>query len=147
MIQAEARTSAKSGAFSTSSRLRATRRAPSKRPSGQTSSSSNTQGNVTSNGQTRTGHIRQDFIMNHEYLHVTQSRIFGPLFQLVYVVWFAGGTVVGFVVWLFDREVSLTGLIQTAGYYDNPFEYWAYRNDDHWRPGGVIAKLAWPDAS
>ncbi len=105
-----------------------------------------TLGNATSNGETLTGHIRQDFIMNHEFLHVTQSRIFGPLFQAVYVVWAAAGTVVAFVVWLTDRSVSLGGLIQTAAYYDNPFEYWAYRNDDHWRPGGVIAKLAWPDA-
>ncbi len=105
-----------------------------------------TLGNATSNGETLTGHIRQDFIMNHEFLHVNQSRLFGPIFQAVYVVWGALGALVATVVWLTDRSVSLTGLVQTAAYYDNPFEYWAYRKDDHWRPGGVIAKLAWPDA-
>lgn len=104
-----------------------------------------TLGNAASNGATLRGFVREDFIMNHERLHVIQSRIFGPLYQLVYVVWYPLGAVVAFVVWLTDRDVSLPALVQTAGYYDNPFEYWAYRNDNHWRPGGVISKLAWPD--
>src|SRR5262249_26010270 len=54
-----------------------------------------TQGNVISNaGQGGKG-INASFIANHEELHVWQSRIFGPLFQVTYIVWAVGGFIVG----------------------------------------------------
>lgn len=105
-----------------------------------------THGNVMSNADSGRGLTRPLFLERHEGLHIWQSRLFGPLFQIIYLGWMAVGAVAGAVVWLFNRQESFFGLVETGAYYDNPFEYWAYRNDDHWRPGGVIAKLAWPDA-
>ena len=28
-------------------------------------------------------------------------------------------------------------------YYDNPFEYWAYNNDNNWPPSGADPSLRW----
>ncbi|WAZ26808.1 FG-GAP-like repeat-containing protein [Streptomyces cinnabarinus] len=99
-----------------------------------------TQGNVISNaGQGGKG-VNASFIANHEELHITQQRIFGPLFQATYVVWAVGGVIVGSVVWLWHTDTRASGLgslIETAAYYDNPFEYWAYKNDNNWPPAGA----------
>ena len=104
-----------------------------------------TLGNVCSNGKTQRGSISMGFIVNHEKLHVNQNRLFGPLYQLLYTGWAVLGAAVATVVWLTDRSESYSGLVQTAAYYDNPFEYWAYRRDGNWRPHGVTEKLAWAE--
>lgn len=102
-----------------------------------------TQGNVISNaGQNGMG-INVSFIANHEELHVWQQRFFGPLFQITYVVWGIGGLIVGSIVWLTDTSQSWGSLVETAAYYDNPFEYWAYNNDHNWPPSGANPKLRW----
>ena len=31
----------------------------------------------------------------------------------------------------------------TLAYYNNPFEYWAYRRDRYWPPAGADQSLAW----
>lgn len=103
-----------------------------------------TAGNVTSNAGTLDGFVRFTYVMRHERFHVVQNRIFGPLFQIAYLLWTLGGTVIGLVVWLTDRNEALSALIRTAAYYDNPFEYWAYRNDENWPPADMNTKLAWP---
>ena len=96
-----------------------------------------TQGNVISNaGQNGRG-IDTSFIANHEELHVWQQRFFGPLFQLTYVVWAVGGFIAGTVVWFFHTDQDYGSVIETAVYYDNPFEYWAYKNDNNWPPSGA----------
>ena len=96
-----------------------------------------TMGNVISNaGQGGKG-INASFIANHEELHVWQNRIFGPLFQATYIVWAVGGFIVGSVVWFFNTDQDYGSVIETAVYYDNPFEYWAYKNDSNWPPSGA----------
>ena len=99
-----------------------------------------TQGNVISNAGLGTGTVNAAFIANHEELHVWQQRFFGPVFQVGYIVWAVGGAVVGSIVWLWHTDTGLSGLgslIETAAYYDNPFEYWAYKNDNNWPPSGA----------
>lgn len=95
-----------------------------------------TQGNVISNAGLGTHTVDASFISNHEELHIWQQRIFGPLFQATYIVWGVGGFLVASVVWLFNQDHSWGNLVDTAAYYDNPFEYWAYKNDKkNWPPG------------
>jgi RHS repeat-associated protein len=103
-----------------------------------------TMGNVISNaGQGGSG-VNTSFIANHEELHIWQSRIFGPLFQTTYVVWAVVGFFVAFFYWLFTgANKNLGSLIETAAYYDNPFEYWAYNNDSNWPPSGANSDLSW----
>lgn len=105
-----------------------------------------TQGNVISNaGQGGKG-INASFIANHEELHVWQQRFFGPVFQAGYVAWAVGGVIVGAVVWLWHTDTGASGLgslIETAAYYDNPFEYWAYENDNNWPPSGANPALTY----
>jgi RHS repeat-associated protein len=102
-----------------------------------------TQGNVISNaGQGGKG-INPSFIAQHEELHIWQSRIFGPLFQATYIVWAVGGFIVGTVVWFFNTDQDYGSVIETAAYYDNPFEYWAYKNDSNWPPSGANPVIAY----
>jgi hypothetical protein len=102
-----------------------------------------TVGNVISNANPTGGGFNREFLSRHEELHIWQARIFGPLFPAVYVVWFAGGALVGTLAWLGHREESYADLVRTAAYFDNPFEYWAYRNDRNWPPDGAHPLLAW----
>jgi hypothetical protein len=102
-----------------------------------------TVGNVISNaGQSGKG-IDPSFIANHEELHIWQQRFFGPLFQLTYVVWGVGGFIAANIYYLFNSDEDWGSLVETAAYYDNPFEYWAYNNDSNWPPSGVNPDLAW----
>jgi len=104
-----------------------------------------TQGNVISNaGLGRgAGGVNASFIAQHEELHIWQSRIFGPLFQATYIVWAVGGFLVGTVWWFFNTNQDYGSVIETAVYYDNPFEYWAYKNDNNWPPSGANPAIAW----
>jgi RHS repeat-associated protein len=103
-----------------------------------------TMGNVISNAGQNGAGIDLDFIADHETLHIWQSRAFGPIFQGVYVVWGVVGFIVASVYWLFNRDESWTELVEEAAYYDNPFEYWAYKNDDNnWPPKSNDAGLLW----
>ena len=80
-----------------------------------------TQGNATSNGKTKRNKIRKEFIFEHERLHVIQSRIFGPLFQLIYAVWWLAGAIVGVLVAAGLRSATLQvifgGLAFAIGLY------------------------------
>lgn len=95
-----------------------------------------TQGNVISNAIAGGKTIDMDLINNHESLHILQNRIFGPIFQVVYVVWMVGGFIVGSIFWLFHTDHSYGDIIETAAYFDNPWEYWAYSNQGYWQPKG-----------
>jgi hypothetical protein len=110
-----------------------------------------TLGNAVSNAGGRAGldatsdaaERRRRFVRDHEGLHVWQNRWFGPLYPIVYGGWMAAGAVAGTVVWLRHRSESWYRLVETAAYYDNPFEYWAYRNDASWPPRRAHPLLVW----
>jgi hypothetical protein len=111
----------------------------------------NTQGCVISNAGKRKDEPlenQRDFIENHEGLHVWQQRWFGPLYPLGYLVWAVIGLVVAIGYWVFSprrraAKTRLGRLVETAAYYDNPFEYWAYKNDDHWETNSAEPALKW----
>jgi hypothetical protein len=106
-----------------------------------------THGNVISNaaaGRESLIDEHRPFIDRHEGLHIWQSRIFGPIYQLVYVVWFAGGVLVGAATWALKKDKPrLKRLVETAAYYDNPFEFWAYKHDEHWKNNSADPTLKW----
>ena len=41
------------------------------------------------------------------------------------------------------NKIRLGALIETASYYDNPFEYWAYKNHGHWETNKADPTLKW----
>jgi hypothetical protein len=87
---------------------------------------------------------RRSFIDRHEDLHIWQNRWFGPLYQGIYVVWFAAGALVGVMTWIVKRQPpKLQRLVETAAYYDNPFEFWAYKKDEHWHDNSADPVLKW----
>lgn len=89
-----------------------------------------TQGNVTSNlaGGVQGMESGPDFtaLLDHETLHILQSRLFGPLYQLTYVAWLIVGGVVGGIVGIFASQPWTTS-VQDVAYYDNLWETWAYK--------------------
>ena len=62
---------------------------------------------------------------------------------MTYVVWALGGFFVAVATKLRHRDAPLSKLVETACYYNNPFEYWAYCNDENWPPRGAHPLLAW----
>ncbi|MDH3306819.1 MAG: hypothetical protein OEO77_04800 [Acidimicrobiia bacterium] len=85
---------------------------------------------------------RRQFIRRHEALHVWQNRWFGPVYQIVYAGWLLGGTIAAVLVWAFRRK-EFGRVLETLAYFDNPFEYWAYRNDENWPPRDAHAAFVW----
>lgn len=106
-----------------------------------------THGNVISNAATGRESLveeRRPFIDRHEGLHIWQNRLFGPLYQALYVAWFLGGALVGAATWALKRDrPKLQRLVETAAYYDNPFEFWAYKRDEHWEDNSADPTLKW----
>lgn len=100
-----------------------------------------TLGNVTTS--LGTGPEADSLMLDHEMVHVWQSRLFGPLFPLSYAGWMAAGFVVATGYWLFHRNQNWSSLVQAAGYYDNPWEVWAYANHRNWPPPGADPTLLW----
>ncbi len=86
---------------------------------------------------------RRSLVERHEDLHVWQARAFGPTFPALYGGWMVLGAAVGSVLWLVRRPDRWARCVETCAYYNNPFEYAAYRADDYWPPSGAVASLAW----
>ena len=105
-------------------------------------------GNVITNADGRSGlngaggPRRRRLIDRHEMLHVWQQRGFGPLFPLLYAAWVVIAGSVGLVIGLTTRRPIGRSML-TLAYYNNPFEYWAYRRDRYWPPAGADQALAW----
>jgi hypothetical protein len=87
---------------------------------------------------------RRRLITDHEDVHCWQARWFGPLYPLIYVGWTLTGGAIGMLVWLVARrDQPFAQVVESAGYYLNPMEWWAYSRDDHWPPSGKVAGLGW----
>jgi hypothetical protein len=87
---------------------------------------------------------RERLVTDHEDVHIWQARCLGPLFPVLYVGWTVVGGAVGAAIWLTRRRGErFTDLVETCGYYLNPFEWWAYSRDDRWPPARKVAGLGW----
>lgn len=86
---------------------------------------------------------RRQLVTDHEDVHVWQSRLFGPVFLVVYIGWTVIGGAVGIVRWAVHRDAPLSAYIESTGYYANPFEWWAYSRDAHWPPRRALATRIW----
>ena len=87
---------------------------------------------------------RRRVVTDHEDVHVWQARWFGPLYPVLYVGWTVVGGALGAGVWLFRRrDQRFADVVETCGYYLNPFEWWAYSRDDRWPPPQKVAGLGW----
>jgi hypothetical protein len=84
-----------------------------------------TQGTVVSNLNRSRGDL-----VDHENLHVWQSRLFGPLFQTTYVAWFLLGALAGTLMAPFAKQ-SWYQTVTDVAYLDNPWETWAYKRGGH----------------
>jgi hypothetical protein len=88
------------------------------------------------------GPRRRLLVDRHEMLHVWQHRWFGPLFPVLYTAWALIAGLIGIVVAVATKR-PIGKSVVTLAYFDNPFEYWAYRRDRYWPPGGADPGLAW----
>lgn len=89
---------------------------------------------------------RRRLVTDHEDVHIWQARRWGPLYPVLYVVWFIGGVFVGIKKWRADPlGRTLMTHVDAAAYYSNPFEWRAYTNDGNWPPATADSTLVWPD--
>lgn len=89
---------------------------------------------------------RVKLITDHEDVHVWQARWFGPFYPTLYVGWMVLGGAVGAIRWVVDRRRRgdrLFATVESAAYFLNPFEWWAYSRDDYWPPAGKVADFGW----
>ena len=87
---------------------------------------------------------RRRLVTDHEDVHAWQARWWGPLFPVLLGAWFVGGSATGVLVWLArGRREPLRAVVETTGYYMNPYEYWAYSRHGIWRPSGMVDGIGW----
>ncbi len=87
---------------------------------------------------------RRRLITDHEDVHCWQARWFGPFYPTLYVGWMLIGGAVGMVIWLVKRrDDPFPKVVESAAYFINPFEWWAYSRDDYWPPSGKVAGMGW----
>ncbi|MCU1690314.1 MAG: hypothetical protein JWN20_2242 [Jatrophihabitantaceae bacterium] len=66
-----------------------------------------------------------DPLHKHERMHVTQNRLFGPLYTVSYLAWMLVLAIVAIPVALI-RKKNVGGLVEAWAYLSNPWETWAY---------------------
>lgn len=87
-------------------------------------------------------------LYDHEYTHVWQNRIFGPLFVLTYIGWMAVTFIPSLIAGVVTRGVTLGQGIERYCYFDNPWETWGYavqKADRKAVAGGP--ELVWSDTA
>lgn len=105
-------------------------------------------GYVVSGAADRQGVVtarRRKLVEVHEDVHIWQARRWGPLYPVLYGLWFIGGFFVGLQRWWVRRHDgrSLMTHIDATAYYSNPFEWRAYTEDDNWPPTTADKALVW----
>ena len=83
-----------------------------------------TMGNVINNMQ-----VGGADLLEHETLHVWQSRIFGALYQGLALRWYVTGGAIGLILGTklaIEGGQSIFKSIEDVAYYENPWELWAY---------------------
>ena len=86
---------------------------------------------------------RRKLVDVHEGAHLIQNRLLGPFYPLSYLGWMLVAAVVGLVVSLARDRNHIWPIVETVAYYNNPFEYWAYRKDGYWPPRGAHPRYIW----
>lgn len=86
---------------------------------------------------------RRRLVDVHEGTHLLQNRLLGPIYTSVYLGWMLLAGAAGLVVGILTDRSSLWRVVETFAYYDNPFEYWAYRKDGYWPPLGAHPRYVW----
>ena len=86
---------------------------------------------------------RRKLVDVHEGAHLFQHRLLGPFYPLIYLAWMGIAGLVGLVVSLAGERADVWSVVETFAYYNNPFEYWAYRKDYYWPPMGAHPRYAW----
>lgn len=86
---------------------------------------------------------RRRLVTHHEDVHIWQARRWGPLYPLLYGIWFLGGAVMGLWRWGRRGRTAAMAHIDAAAYYSNPFEWRAYTADGNWPPAGADPALVW----
>ncbi len=103
-----------------------------------------TLGNVISGAGDCTSDRRRRLVTDHEDVHVWQARWLGPMFPILYGGWTAVAGGIGVLAWVVrHRDQPVGKVVETYGYYLNPFEWWAYSRDDHWPPTGKVDGIGW----
>ncbi len=88
-----------------------------------------TQGNVVSNLHHGKGGASSQSLLDHETLHITQSRCFGPSFQISYLGFAVGLGAMGLLGAAVTGDNAADSMY-TMGYLNNPWEYWAYETNN-----------------
>ncbi len=109
-----------------------------------------TEGNVTSN--IGIGNPLKEIVpclIEHEYVHMAQNRIFGPLFTIIYILWFVvllvPGFIAGAVLGIGHGGTFMANAIDglmAYSYCNNPFEAWAYGDENPQDQGSLIVNAA-----
>lgn len=86
---------------------------------------------------------RRRLVDVHEGTHLFQNRLLGPLYTSVYLGWMLLAGAAGFIVGVLNDRKCLWQVVETFAYYNNPFEYWAYRKDDYWPPHRAHPRYVW----
>lgn len=94
-------------------------------------------------GESERAARRRKLVDVHEGTHLFQNRLLGPVYPLVYLGWMIIAAPTGLVVSLVGERSLVWKVVETLAYYDNPFEYWAYRKDDYWPPMGAHPRYVW----
>ena len=83
-------------------------------------------------------------VTDHENVHVWQARWFGPLYPVLYVACTVAGGAIGAVLWATRHRGERFGrVVETCGYYLNPFEWWAYSRGGTFPPTKKVTAVGW----